>query len=68
MDTSFKNVQELESYLHIPVTCALPLIVLESERQQEKKRNRRWYCLYVAWFVILIIAAVAFWIRGMIII
>jgi hypothetical protein len=68
MDTSFKNVQELESYLHIPVTCALPLIVLESESLQTRKRNRRWYCLYAAWFLILIIAATVFWIRGMIII
>jgi polysaccharide chain length determinant protein (PEP-CTERM system associated) len=68
MDTSFKNVQELENYLHLPVTCALPLIVLESERQQEKRKNILWYCMYAAWFLLLIIATVLLWIRGTIII
>jgi len=68
MDTSFKTVQELENYLHVPVTCALPLIVLESERLQEKKRNRIWYCLYAAWFLFLIIATVVLWARGAIIV
>lgn len=68
MDTSFKTVQELENYLHVPVTCALPLIVLESERLQEKKRNWIWYCLYAAWFLLLIIATVVLWARGAIIV
>ena len=68
MDTSFKDVQDLENYLHIPVTCALPLIVLESERQQEKKKKIVWYCIYTAWFFLLIIATVLLLIRGTIII
>jgi len=68
MDTSFKTVQELENYLHVPVTCALPLIVLETEKLQEKKRNWIWYCLYAAWFLLLIIATVVLWARGTIIV
>ncbi len=68
MDTSFKNVQELESYLKIPVTCALPLIVLETERKQEKRKNILWYCIFSVWFLLLISATVALWFRGTIII
>ncbi|KAF0189893.1 MAG: lipopolysaccharide biosynthesis [Desulfobulbaceae bacterium] len=68
MDTSFKNVQELESFLNIPVTCALPLIVLESEQQKHKKTAVLWYCGYAAWLLLLISAAVALWLRGTIII
>jgi polysaccharide chain length determinant protein (PEP-CTERM system associated) len=68
MDTSFKTVQDLENYLHVPVTCALPLIVLESERLLKKKKNIIWYCLYAVWFLLLIIATVALWARGTIIV
>jgi uncharacterized protein involved in exopolysaccharide biosynthesis len=68
MDTSFKTIQELESFLKIPVTCALPLIVLEAERKQAKKKNIIWYCIFTAWLLLLITGAVALWFRGSIII
>jgi polysaccharide biosynthesis transport protein len=68
MDTSFKNVQELETFLNIPVTCALPLIVLEAEKKQEKRKNIIWYCIFTAWLFLLLTGAVALWFRGSIII
>jgi len=68
MDSSFKNVQELETFLNIPVTCALPLIVLEAEKKQEKKKNILWYCIFTAWVLLLIAGVVALWFRGSIII
>jgi len=68
MDTSFKTIQELESFLKIPVTCALPLIVLEAERKQAKRKNIIWYCIFTAWLLLLITGAVALWLRGSIII
>jgi len=68
MDSSFKNVQELETFLNIPVTCALPLIVLEAEKKQEKKKNILWYCIFTAWLLLLIAGVVALWFRGSIII
>jgi len=68
MDTSFKTVQGLESFLNIPVTCALPLIVLEAERKQGKRKNIIWYCIFTAWLLLLITGAVALWFRGSIII
>ncbi|MBV5327244.1 MAG: hypothetical protein JZU65_06320 [Chlorobium sp.] len=68
MDTSFKNIQELETFLNIPVTCALPLIVLETEKNQEKRKNILWYCIFTAWLLLLITGAVALWFRGSIII
>jgi len=68
MDTSFKTIQELESFLKIPVTCALPLIVLEAERKQTKRKNIIWYCIFAAWLLLLVTGAVALWLRGSIII
>lgn len=68
MDTSFKNVQELEAFLNIPVTCALPLIVLETEKKQEKRKNILWYWIFTVWLLLLITGAVALWLRGSIII
>jgi len=68
MDTSFKNVQELETFLNIPVTCALPLIVLEAEKKQEKRKNIIWYCIFTAWLLLLITGTAALWFRGSIII
>lgn len=67
MDTSFKDVQEIENYLHLPVTCALPFIVIEQERQQEKKRNILWYCFFAVWLLIIILATVYLSSRGNII-
>lgn len=68
LDTSFHNVQELESYLQLPVTCALPLIVLDSERRQQKRRDMLWYGLYGGWLLLLIIAILLLWKRGLVII
>lgn len=67
MDTSFKDVQEIESFLHVPVTCALPFIVIEAEKKQEKRKNLLWYCFFVAWLFSLIAATVFLWTRGTII-
>ncbi len=67
MDTSFKNVQEIESFLHVPVTCTLPFIVLEAEKKQEKRKNFLWYCFFIVWLFALIAATVFLWNRGTII-
>jgi succinoglycan biosynthesis transport protein ExoP len=67
MDTSFKDVQEIESFLHVPVTCVLPFIVLEAEKKQEKRKNMLWYCFFIAWLFTLIAATAFLWTRNAII-
>lgn len=68
MDTSFKDAQEIERFLRIPVTCALPFIVIETEQKQEKRKNVLWYCFFSVWLITLLIATVFLWTRGTIII
>ena len=53
MDTSFKDKKEIENFLQIPVTCALPLLVTETEKRRNKAKNILWYVLFAAWFVAL---------------
>ena len=67
MDTSFKDVHELEKYLQIPVTCALPLIALEGEEKAIRKKNILWYYFFAAWLLSLAAATILLWHRGTII-
>jgi hypothetical protein len=53
MDTSFKDKKEIENFLQIPVTCALPLLVTETEKRRNKAKNILWYVLFAAWLVAL---------------
>ncbi len=42
MDTSFKDVKEIESYLGLPVTCAIPVIQTAGEKKRLRLRNIVW--------------------------
>jgi polysaccharide biosynthesis transport protein len=54
MDTSFKTSHEIENFLKIPVVCALPLIMTESEKKNEKIKDILWYCFFSVWIISLI--------------
>jgi polysaccharide chain length determinant protein (PEP-CTERM system associated) len=53
IDTSFKDKNEIESFLQIPVTCALPLLVTEAEKRDKKIKDMFWYCFFGVWLLIL---------------
>lgn len=68
IDTSFKDVGELEEYIGVPVVCAIPFV----ERDSEIRRDRfvllislTLVCLYA---VGLMIALAFMWYKGMIIV
>lgn len=59
LDTSFKDAEELEPYLKLPVVCSIPYIFTE----KEKKWNKIKFILWVAAFVVsvgIIIAGTAY--------
>ncbi|MCK5322849.1 MAG: hypothetical protein KAJ45_01840 [Desulfobulbaceae bacterium] len=59
LDTSFKDAEELEPYLKLPVVCSIPYIFTE----KEKKWNKTKFVLWAAAFVVsvgIIIAGTAY--------
>jgi len=60
MDTSFKDKKEIEDCLKLSVTCALPLLVTETEKKRKKTNDRIWNCIFVAWLLALIGATIYF--------
>ena len=67
MDTSFKDVKEVEKYLEMPVTCALPLVATKDEKRQERIISILWYLFYGAWLLFIAAGTVYFYMRGEII-
>ncbi|MCF8094810.1 MAG: hypothetical protein K9J79_05545, partial [Desulfobacteraceae bacterium] len=64
LDTSFKESQEVESTLQLPVTCALPLIVTEAEKKRERIKSIIWSLFFSAWAMALAATVVYFWQQG----
>ncbi|MCL2789700.1 MAG: hypothetical protein FWD79_03565 [Desulfobulbus sp.] len=68
VDTSFKNIGELEEYIGIPVICSIPFI----EKEAETRRDRlvfRVSLVLISSYAILLFGVIAFMkIKGMIII
>ncbi|MFW5908679.1 MAG: GumC family protein [Desulfosalsimonas sp.] len=68
MNTSFKDAKEVENFLQLPVTCALPLIVTEKEQKRAMIKRIAWFLFFAVWLAALITAGVYFWQQGEIII
>jgi polysaccharide chain length determinant protein (PEP-CTERM system associated) len=68
IDTSFKDVGELEEFIGVPVVCAIPFIEKESETRRDK---RIFYLSVVAigsYALVLALAFAVLWTRGLIIV
>ncbi len=68
LDTSFKDAREIEDYLEIPVTCAIPQIVTREEQKRQTFKNSLWFLLFGGWLLSIIAATVYFYMQGEIII
>lgn len=68
VNSSFKGPEDVENYLGLPVACALPLIVTETEKKRNRIKNILWSCFFVIWFAGLTAAVAYFWQQGEIII
>jgi polysaccharide chain length determinant protein (PEP-CTERM system associated) len=60
IDTSFKDKKEIEDFLQLPVTCALPLLVTETEKKRKRTTNIIWNCFFAIWLLALIGATIYF--------
>ena len=68
IDTSFKDVGELEEYIGVPVICAIPFIEKEIETRKEKLIFRVSVTLVSIYGAVLLAAITIMWTKGMIII
>ena len=68
LNPSFKDRQEVEALLQMPVSAVLPLIVTESEKRRNMMKNIVWYASFALWFFALAGAAFYFKSQGTIII
>jgi len=68
IDTSFKDVGELEEYIGVSVICAIPFIEKEAEIRKENFKSRVSVAVVSVYGTILVAAIVIMWIKGMIIV
>ncbi|WP_169701622.1 Wzz/FepE/Etk N-terminal domain-containing protein [Desulfobulbus propionicus] len=68
IDTSFKDVGDLEEYIGVPVVCAIPYIEKETEKRKEQLVFRVSVAAVSAYGIFLVGAIAYFWIKGLIII
>jgi polysaccharide chain length determinant protein (PEP-CTERM system associated) len=61
MDTSFKDKTEIEDFIKIPVTCAVPLLITEAEKKRIRTKEILWNCFFAAWLIVLV--GVTFYLR-----
>ena len=52
-DTSFKNAKELEAYLGLPVTIAIPMLFTEKEKRKKKIISIVWASVLICAFVVI---------------
>lgn len=68
IDTSFKDVGEVEEYIGVPVICAIPIVEKEAEIRKEKNVSRMRVSVVTMYGAVLLIAIGIMWAKGMIIV
>lgn len=68
IDTSFRDVNELEEYIGVPVICAIPFIEKEAELKKDKIISRVTLALVSGYGAVLLAAIAIMWVKGLIIV
>lgn len=68
LDTSFRDVRDMENYLGLPITCSLPLIATKAEKRRQRIINILWNLFFIVWLLCIAASTVYFYMRGDIII
>lgn len=68
LDTSFKSVADLESFLGMQVVCSVPAMSTDKEKRQEKMTSILWSILFAALFLFLGGGVSFLWWKGFIVI
>ncbi len=68
LDTSFKDANEVEQFLKLPVLCSVPMIVTPKEKKRSRVISFLSYFLCGLFFVGLVSVMIFFWQKGVIVI
>lgn len=66
-DTSFRDAEDLENFLNLPVVCSLPLIVSDKEKKLSRLKAIGWFLLFLTGLVALTAVMVHYYNNGRII-
>ncbi len=64
LDTSFRDARDLEDYLQIPITCAVPEMPTPAEKRRKLAKNILWVLFFAAWIAAIGAATVYFYLEG----
>ncbi len=67
LNTSFKEPEELETFLGLPIVCAIPVIDTKVEMSRKRMATIAWGLMLVSVTAAIGVALVYFWKKGMII-
>jgi polysaccharide chain length determinant protein (PEP-CTERM system associated) len=68
LDTSFKDANEVEHFLKLPVLCSVPMIVTPKEKKRSHVISLLSYFFSVLFFIGLVSVMVFFWQKGVVVI
>lgn len=68
LSTSFRDPQELESFMDLPIVSVIPLVKSQKELRREKTMHVIWWFCLVVLFVAILISTAYLWHLGIIII
>lgn len=66
-DTSFKDAGELETYLHAPLLCSIPIVSTANEKRKNRAIAIAWGLGFFIYIDILIVLIIVLWRKGTII-
>ncbi len=67
LDTSFKEPEDLERYLGLPLACAVPLINTSQEQKRQKTKTYIWTALFLIAGLTICCLFIYFWRQGAIV-
>ena len=67
LDSSYKDVDDIETSLGLSVVCSIPFIYTEKEKHREKVMSLGWTIAFIVCVIILGLAILYFWQHGQII-
>lgn len=67
VNTTFKEPEDLETFLGLPIVCAIPVIDTSGEMRRKKLVTIAWTMLFVAASLALVVSLAYFWKKGMIV-
>jgi hypothetical protein len=53
LDSSFKDITDVEDYLNLPVVCSIPYICTEKESLKQKVVSVVWFVVLSSGFIVL---------------